>query len=97
MVLFPDRAIERASMEVIDVSAVGAHDKSIRQTTGSQPVEKRPYVLAVANASEGLVLTTEAVAAVQGDRRQERRLSVRKADRRDGSHTFVERHPSHSK
>lgn len=90
-------AIERASVEVIDVAAIGAAGKSISQASLDEPVEELADVLAVLNACEGLVLAPEAIPAMQRDRREEPRVARGESKSLQSRDALVGGHASRSK
>ncbi len=88
VVVLLQRGIDRMGEEVIDVSSIA----TVREAAGVVPrdelIEEVAHVLAVLHASKGGVLTTDAVAAVQGHGRDKRRLAPGKTERDEGLHTF---------
>jgi hypothetical protein len=78
-------------VQVIDVPAIGPAGKAIRPAARDQAVEERTDVLGVPHAREGRVLAPQAVAAVQGDGREEPGLSHGEPERFEGLGAFGER------
>ena len=96
LLVFTDRAIQRAAVEVIDVPAVSTCAEPLRDPARDEAIEEGANVLAVADAREGLVLPTQAIAAVYGDGDEKSGLPLGEAERRDGVDALVTPHPSHS-
>jgi hypothetical protein len=80
-VILLEGGVDGAGEEVIDVSATAPAGEAARVVVRDETIEEVAHVVSVLKGSKRGVLTTKAVAAVEGDGGDERRLALGKPER----------------